>query len=128
MYSTIFALGMSQGVPDVCKTPPLAIPAPFPNIAPNVTVLPGYMTVLIMGMPELNLLGMHLLSSGDEGGTLGGVVSQILIGPCRPTLGSLSVFVAGVGVWRQLDPTIHNLGNCPGVTMVSGQTVKLVLR
>lgn len=128
MYSCIFAAGMSQGTPDTCKTPPLAIPAPFPNIALNVTVVPGYMTIMITGLPELNLLSMHALTSGDEGGAMGGVVSQIIVGPCRATMGSQAVFIAGIPVWRQFDPTLHNLANVPGVTMTSGQSVKQVMR
>ena len=128
MFSCIFALGLSQGMPDTCKTPPFAIPAPFPNIAMNALVVPGYMTVMIMGLPELNILSMHAITSGDEGGAMGGVASQIIIGPCRSTLGSQAVFIAGMPVWRQLDPTLHNLANCPGVTLVSGQTVKQVMR
>ena len=128
MFATIFSLGMSQGTPDTCKTPPLAIPAPFPNLAANAMVVPGYMTVCIMGMPELNLLATHAITSGDEGGTMGGVVSQIIIGPARPTMGSTLCFVAGVPIWRQLDPTIHNLANTIGMTAVSGQQVKKVMR
>ena len=36
---------------------------------------------------------------------MGGVVSQVFIGPARPVMGSQAVFVAGVPVWRLTDPT-----------------------
>ena len=128
MFVSTFGAGMAIGVPDVCKTPPFAIPVPLPNIASNAMVVPGYFTVLILGLPELNLLSMHALTSGDEAGTMGGVVSQIFSGPARAVLGSQAVFVAGVPVQRLCDPTIHNLCNCPGIVAVPSQTIKLALR
>ena len=35
MFSMTCGSGMSMGRPDVCMTPPFAIPAPFPDIANN---------------------------------------------------------------------------------------------
>ncbi len=123
-----FGMGMSMAVPDVCKTPPFAIPAPFPNIGNNALAVPAYFTIMINCMPELNLGSMYAITSGDEGGVMGGVASQIIVGPGRPVMGSTCYFVGGMPSWRLTAPTIQNLANAPGITMAPSQTVKVVLR
>ena len=128
MFVSTFGPGMSNAVPDVCMTPPLAVPAPFPNIAMNAMAVPGYFTIMINCMPELNILSMYTLSSGDEAGTMGGVASGICMGPGRCLLGSMAVFVGGSPVWRQTAMTLQNLSNAPGTTTVPSQTVKQVMR
>ena len=128
MYISTFGPGMSNAMPDVCKTPPLAIPAPFPNLAPNAMAVPTYFTIMINCMPELNLGSMYAITNGDQAGTMGGVASGTIMGPGRPVKGSMVVFVGGMPSWRLMDPTIQNLTNAPGVTMVPSQTTKIVLR
>lgn len=123
-----FGAGMSMATPDVCKTPPLAVPAPFPNIGSNAMAVPAYFTLTINAMPELNLAGMYAITSGDETGAMGGVVSQVIAGPGRAVMGSQCVFIGGMPAWLLTRPTIQNLANAPGVTTVPGQTVKSVLR
>ena len=127
MFTCTFGPGMAMGFPDVCKTPPFAIPAPFPNICNNVMTIPTYFTILINGMPELNIGGTYAISNGDEAGALGGVVSQIISGPGRPTLGSQTYFVGGMPGWRLTDPTMQNMINTVGFTCVPSQPIKLVL-
>ena len=114
--------------PDVCKTPPFAIPAPFPNSAMNAMVIPAYFTIMINCLPELNLGCMYATTTGDEGGALGGVASGIIKGPARPVMGSLCYFVGGMPSYRLTDPTINNLSNAIGSDMVPSQTTKQVLR
>ena len=121
-------MGMSMAMPDVCKTPPFAIPAPFPNISMNAMAVPAYYTIMINMMPELNLGGMCAASSGDEGGTMGGVVSQIIMGPCRPIMGSMCYFVGGMPLWLLTRPTLQNMMNSAGISMVPSQTCKQVMR
>ena len=128
MFVSTFGMGMSMAVPDVCMTPPFAIPAPFPNMGNNAMAVPTYFTIMINCMPELNITAMYAITNGDEGGTMGGVASGMFMGMGRATLGSQCVFVAGLPVWRQTAMTIQNLSNAPGVTLVPSQTVKLVMR
>ena len=123
-----FGMGMAMGMPDVCKTPPFAIPAPFPNIGNNAMAIPTYFTIMINCMPELNTGGQYAITSGDEAGAMGGVVSQVIIGPSRPLMGSTCYCVGGMPSWRMTDPTMHNLSNAPGIGMAPSQTVKIVLR
>ena len=128
MLISIFGLGMSNAIPDVCMTPPLGIPAPFPNIGTNAMAIPGYFTIMINGMPELNVNSMYAMTNGDEAGTMGGVASGMIMGPGRCLLPSMAVFVGGAPVWRTTAMTIQNLSNAPGLTSVPGQTISQVLR
>ena len=114
-------------MPDVCKTPPFAIPAPFPNLAMNATAVPSYFTIMILGMPELNMGAMCAVTNGDEAGAMGGVASQIIVGPARCVMPSTMYFVGGMPSWRAMMPTIQNLSNTPGVSMVPSQTLKKVM-
>ena len=121
-------MGMSMAVPDVCMTPPLAIPAPFPNTAMNAMAVPAYYTIMINTQPELNMGGMCGMSSGDEGGTMGGVASGTVMGPCRPVVGSTCYFVGGMPSWLLTRPTLQNTTNSPGISTAPSQTVKQVMR
>ncbi len=127
MLVSTFAGGMSMGMPDVCKTPPFAIPAPFPNMAPNAMVVPGYFTIMITCLPELNLTSQYPVTNGDEAGAMGGVISNMIVGMGRPMMGSMVYMVGGTPSWRLTAPTLHNLANAPGTTMVPGQFIKKVL-
>lgn len=128
MLCQTMGTGMSNGVPDVCLSPPLGIPIPLPNIANNGVLVPTYYTIMINCMPELNITAMHPISNGDEAGCMpGGVASGMIIGPVRPLMGSVKVFVGGGPVWRVTAPTLHNMSNCPGVTSAPSQTAKVVL-
>ena len=128
MFVSTFGPGMSNAMPDVCKTPPLAIPAPFPNIGVNAMAIPTYFTIMINCMPELNITAMYAMTNGDEAGAMGGVASQVIMGMGRCTLPSQIVFVAGLPVWRLTALTTQNLVNAVGATMVPSQTVKQVMR
>ena len=128
MFCMTFGSGMSMATPDVCMTPPLAIPAPFPNIANNGMTLPAYFTIMINCMPELNQGSQYMMTSGDEGGAMGGVASGTIMMMGRPTLCSTVYFVGGMPSWRLTAMTMQNLTNAPGCTMVPGQFIKLVLR
>ena len=123
-----FGPGGMMAMLDVCKTPPLAIPGPFPNIGMNVTAVPAYFTVMIIGMPWLNVGTTVAISNGDEAGAMGGVVSQIIIGPGRPVVGSTIHMVGGMPSYRTLDPTLQNVANAPGVATIPSQTIVTILR
>lgn len=128
MMAQTMGMGMSMGVPDVCLTPPFAIPIPYPNIANNGVCIPGQFTNMINCMPELTLTAMHPITNGDEAGCMpGGAASGMIIGMGRPLMGSMKVFLGGTPSWRVTAPTLHNLSNCPGVTAVPSQFTKIVL-
>ena len=100
--------GMDLAFPDVCKTPPFAIPIPYPNIALSMTAIPTVFNQFIMGMPAHNLMTMDAVSLGDMVGVMGGVVSQIIAGPSRHIMGSTNVFCGPAPATKMLDPTAQN--------------------
>lgn len=127
MTPMTFGVGMSMAVPDVCMTPPFAIPAPFPNMGNNAMAVPAYFTIMILGQPELNMGSMYAITNGDEGGTMGGVASGVFCGLGRPLMGSMVYNVGGMPSWRVTAPTLQNLTNAPGVSSVPSQTLKVVM-
>ena len=113
---------------DTCKTPPVGVPAPFPNNAMNAVVVPSYFTVMILGQPWLTLGATWSVSVGDEAGTMGGVVSQVIVGPGRGIVGSTSHMVGGMPSFRTLDATLQNVANTSGTALIPSQTFVTVLR
>ena len=121
-------IGGLSAMLDMCKTPPLAVPAPFPNMAMNAVVVPTYFTVMILGMPWLTVGATWTVSIGDEAGSMGGVVSQVISGPGRPVIGSVSHMVGGMPSFRTLDATLQNLANAPGTATIPSQTFVTIMR
>ncbi|HXX92275.1 MAG TPA: PAAR-like domain-containing protein [Planctomycetota bacterium] len=95
--------GQCMGVPDVCLTPaPPAppVPIPYPNIAMLPQANPGTASskVLISSAPAFHEGTTIMMSSGDEAGVLGGVISGVFIGPAAPKLASTQVKAEGQGI------------------------------
>ena len=124
-------IGTNLAFPDVCKIPgPLGIPVPtpLPNTAMRMQAIPGYFTVMIMNFPMLNLASSVPMTTGDEAGVYGGVISQTFKGPVQWVVGSTAVFVGGPGLTRLIDQTTHNTGNVAGGTGLDpSQTIYLVM-
>jgi hypothetical protein len=133
------AKGIAFAFPDVCLTPaPPAppVPIPYPNIAQLDQAQPvsdaGGKELLVGsgGDHALLLNGEISSSSGDEAGSVGGVVSHIVQGKCILAQGSLTVLYGpeGRGLVRFLDQTQQNvspanLANAQGVVLSAVPTV-----
>lgn len=133
MFASTMMGGMCLGFPDVCKTPiPPAgpVPIPYPNIATGLTCNPATtaMTVLTFGMPTLNQTTQGTISNGDNAGVLGGVASQLMMGPQEQVLGSLTVMIGGSPTQKMTSLMGQNgmSMNCPGVSLVPSQVTLLV--
>lgn len=120
---------MSMAMPDVCKVPaPPApfVPTPFPNMAQSTMGNPGTAAskVMIANSPAHTLKTVGALSSGDEGGVMGGMVSSKMIGECRHTKGSMKVMIQGQPGTRITDMTMQNAmpANGVGATLKPAQT------
>jgi len=105
--------GMCNAMPDVCKTPaPPAppIPLPYPNIAMLMQADPSScsLKVKIVFMPAILLTTKVPMTSGDEAGSAGGVVSGTIKGPAMFTKGSMKVRIEGKPVVFQTCTTGHN--------------------
>ena len=128
MTPQTFGAGSATAPVDVCKTPPFSEPIPYPNIAMNATAVPSQYRIMINGQPTLNLASSNPMSSGDEAGAYGGVVSSIIKGPCMANMGSMSYMVGGTPAVRTLDPTTQNMANSMGAYMVPSQVLLTVMR
>jgi hypothetical protein len=112
---------MTTGPLDVCKVPaPPAppVPGPFPNAAQPQQADPGTCTqeVKIGGKPALTKASQIPMSSGDEAGSLGGVVSGTIKGPCTYKRFSAKVKFEGKNAVYQLCNTTHN-GSSPNAPL-----------
>lgn len=127
--------GMAMGTPDVCKTPappaPFA-PIPYPNITNGPLMNPGTAATgtFVMGMFIATIMTQYTMSSGDEPGVMGGMVSQLFKGPCIHTMGSTCTFFGGKPAAYLTSMVGHNgapVSNFPaGMTTVPSQTAILI--
>ena len=76
--------GMSIAFPDVCKTPTPAgpIPIPYPNIGKASDITGGPTTVTLDGQMPATKGAKYMMSTGDEAGSAGGVMSGVIKGDC----------------------------------------------
>ena len=98
--------GMTNAFPDVCKTPaPPAppVPIPYPNIATFTQANPGTTSkkVKIQNQPVFTKDSVITMSSGDEPGSVGGIISGTIKGPCKAKTFSQKVKVEGKNVVYQ---------------------------
>jgi uncharacterized Zn-binding protein involved in type VI secretion len=89
--------------------------------------MPTTMKVLMCGMPALTKASKISISSGDEAGVAGGVVSGKMMGPAEFVLGSLVVKLEGNPAVRLGDPTKHNDGNAIGSVLAPSQAVVMIM-
>lgn len=126
--------GTSMATPDVCKTPaPPAgpIPIPYPNIAQINQANAGTCTskVKIDNKAVLTMKSEIPMSSGDEAGAAGGVVSSKIKGEAVPKKGSAKVKFEGSPVIFQTCPFGHNgkNANMPAGTHVAPSQMKITV-
>lgn len=130
---TVYANGLSivhQGdgkthtcpIPDVCKTPTPGGPVPIPyvNVAMSINLADGSTTVKVMGFPAALEKSSISLSSGDEAGTAGGIISSKNMGKLSWSTSSPNVKFEGKGVVRFTDVAGHNGNQDNTFTLVMG--------
>lgn len=108
--------GMSTAFPDVCKTPaPPAppVPIPYPNMASFTQGNPATMSkkVKILNQPVFTKSSVVLMTSGDEAGAAGGIISNSIKGPAKAKTFSQKVKVEGKNVVYQTCMIGHNGSN-----------------
>ena len=109
--------GMSMVFPDVCKTPaPPAppIPIPYPNIGKSADTSDGPGSVKTDGKMPMVKGAKYSRSSGDEAGTLKGIMSNMNMSECEFMMYSFDVKFEGNNVCRLGDPLFHNKKNIMG--------------
>ena len=106
--------GMSTAFPDVCKTPaPPAppIPIPYPNIGKASDTTGGPSTVKTDGQMPMVKGATYSMSTGDEAGSVGGIMSSTVKGVCEFLMYSFDVKFEGNNACRMGDPLWHNKKN-----------------
>lgn len=101
--------------PDVCKTPSPGspVPIPYPNISLSSDLAKGSKSVKVNGVPVCLKGSNFSKSSGDQAGSLGGVISGKTGSKAEPVNYSFDVKIEGKGVVRNLDPFQSNSKNTP---------------
>ena len=108
--------GMSMVFPDVCKTQvgPSVVPIPYPNIGMSSDTTGGPTSVKVDGKMPMVKGATYSKSSGDEPGSIGGVVSGVNKSECEFLMYSFDVKFEGKNVCRMGDPLFHNKKNIAG--------------
>jgi hypothetical protein len=136
----MFALTLKPGIttsipPDVCKMPSPAgpIPTPLVNIFQMNQANPGTLTqkVKVNGAQAYNAQTKIQMSTGDEAGSLGGVVSNMIIGPAsyNPAGASKKVMFEGKPALPIGSQTFQNGDasfNTTGISAMPTQAVVIV--
>jgi hypothetical protein len=105
--------GMSTVFPDVCKTPSPGgpVPIPYPNIGKASDTSKGPKKVTTDGKMPMVKGAKYSTSTGDEAGSVGGVISGVTKGECEFMMYSFDVKFEGKNVCRLGDPLWHNKKN-----------------
>jgi hypothetical protein len=108
--------GMSMVFPDVCKTPSPGgpIPIPYPNIGKSADTSSGPSTVKTDGEMPMVKTAKYSMTSGDEAGSIGGIISSTFKSEAEFMMFSFDVKFEGNNVCRLGDPMFHNKKNIMG--------------
>ena len=138
MFANCQMGGQNMGTPDTCITPipspagPVPTPIPYPNTVMVPQVLPpsASLNVMVSGAPGHNMNSQSPMSNGDNAGVNMGVMSGMVMGPCRHMMGSIGVFFAGSPATKMSAPVGHNGAslNAVGNTLAPSQTRVIVAK
>jgi Domain of unknown function (DUF4150) len=105
--------GQSPVFPDVCKTPSPGgpVPVPYPNVAKSSDASQTATTVMADGEKIMLKSSVFSTSTGDEAGSVGGVVSNVTKGKAQFILYSFDVKAEGQNVPRNTDMMKQNGGS-----------------
>jgi hypothetical protein len=120
--------GVSIAFPDVCKTPaPPApfVPIPYPNIAKSADTAQGAKKTTCDGNPVCVKDSNFKMSTGDEAGSLLGMVSSKIKGKAEFVNFSFDVQIEGKNVPRAMDMMLHNDKNTPPVPVMQGPVIAM---
>lgn len=108
--------GMSMVFPDVCKTPTPGgpVPIPYPNIGQATNTSKGTKKVKVDGKMAMVKGAKYSMTTGDEPGSVGGVISGKIKGEAEYMLYSFDVKFESKNACRLGDPLWHNKKNIVG--------------
>ncbi len=126
MFANCQLMGLDLAFPDICKTPPVLLPIPYPNLALGPMGIPNAWNILLMGMPAHNLLTTIPLTNGDNPGLALGLISPSVMGPSRHVTCVPNVLFKCIPATRLTSLTVQNRFNAVGMRIVPSQ-IKVVL-
>lgn len=101
-----------NSAPDVCKTPPHPVPVPYSIISFNRDLQKGSSKVKADGGNSIDIKpSIHSKCTGDEPGSVGGVVSGVNVHQSSWITYSPNVFIEGQNACRQTDKLFMNKKN-----------------
>ncbi len=108
--------GVSIVFPDICKTQigPSVVPIPYPNIGKSSDTSKGPQSVKVDGQMVMVKGAKYTTSTGDEPGSLKGIISSTTKGECEFMMYSADVKFESKNVCRLGDPLFHNKKNIMG--------------
>lgn len=127
MFANTQMMGLDLAFPDVCLTPPVPLPIPYPNIALGPTAIPSQVRVMIMAMPQHNMATVTPLTNGDNAGVATGVASGTVMGPSRHLTASFTTLIGGMPATRLTSMSLQNNTNMVGARIVPSQIRVLIL-
>lgn len=127
MFANCQAGGIDLSPADICKTPPLGIPIPYPNTANGSEAIPNVPHIIYVGGPVHNLNTLIPVTHNDEAGSMGGVASGMVAGPSRHVTGANKIIVRGAPITRMTSINLPNGQNTAGVRLSPSQTKILIL-
>jgi len=122
--------GVTIAFPDVCKTPaPPAppIPIPYPNIARSSDTAKGSKKVKCDGNPVCVQDSNFRMSTGDEPGSIGGIISNKIKGKAEFVAFSFDVKIEGKNATRALDLMLHNDKNTPPFPLIQPPAIGIII-
>ncbi len=124
--------GTTTSFPDVCNTPSPSgpIPQPYPNMGMLMQANPGTVAtmVLIAAAPALTIQSELMMTTGDQAGSMGGLVSGMIMGPARFLQSSVLVTVQGAPIIYQTCMMGANgmNANIPGLQDTPSQAIVII--
>lgn len=116
MFANTQMMGIDIGFPDVCMTPPVAAPIPYPNFGMGPMAVPAAYNILLFFTPAHNMFSTVPITRDQPGVMLG-----VAFGPGH---GTVTQADRGVHLHHGLRPADahdelrENNTNCPGVRLV----------
>ena len=127
MFANTQMMGMDLGFPDVCLTPPVGAPIPYPNMAMGPMAVPAVYNILMFCAPVHNLFSTIPLTLGDQPGVMLGVASGLVMGPSRRLTGAFTCLTGCAPTQRMTSMGVQNNTNCPGIRIVPSQPKVIIL-
>lgn len=127
MFANCQLFGLDLAFPDVCLTPPVPVPIPYPNVALGPTAIPSQPKVLILCTPQHNMLTVTPLTNGDNAGVALGVASGTVMGPSRHLTASFTVIIVGAPATKMTSLSLQNSTNMVGCRIVPSQPKVILL-